>query len=391
MSTNSSSAWNPRFAEPRSAYLHVPFCRHRCGYCNFTLVAGREDLVPSYLSALDRELSELKTVREIDTLFLGGGTPSHLAPESLRQLIAIARRWFRLAEGYEFSIEANPLDITPERLATLQEGGVTRISLGIQSLQDTTLEALDRDHRRGDVERAMSLARAAIPALAVDLIFGAPGQTLASWQSDLERVLALRLDHVSVYGLTYERGTRFWSRMARGQIQRCLEDQERAMYEWAIDRLTAAGYEHYEVSNFARAGFRCRHNEAYWTGRTYYAAGPGAAKHVDGRREVNHRSTTNYLRRVLSGQSPVAESELLSPEESARERFVFGLRRLDGISQRAFARETGFEVASLFGEALDRFADQGFLDCSGGNIKLTRAGLIVSDALWPDLLHPTTP
>lgn len=389
MSTNNTIIRNPRFESPRSAYIHVPFCRHRCGYCNFTLVARRDDLIDQYLMAIDRELSQLKTPRAIDTLFFGGGTPTHLPPASLRNLIATVRQWFPLASDYEFSVEANPLDITPERIAVLQGGGVTRLSLGVQSFHDRWLQLLERDHRETQLAEIISLAKRSFAAVSLDLIYGLPDQTLDDWRSDVEIALRFAPQHLSVYGLTFERGTSFWSRLQRDELRRCPEERELNMYELAIEMLTAANYEHYEVSNFARPGFRCRHNESYWTGRTYYAAGPGAARHIDGRREVNHRSTTTYLRRVLSGESPVAESENLTREESARERFVFGLRRLAGIDVEGFVQEVGLEIKDLFGQSLERFIAMGFLEHAGNCLRLTRSGLLISDAMWPELLNPS--
>lgn len=390
---------DPRFQPPRAAYLHVPFCRHRCGYCNFTLLAGRDDLMEAYLEALQRELSGLQSPREVDTLFIGGGTPTHLPAPQLDRLLEIALRWFPLARAGELTVEANPVDVTPARLGVLARRGVTRISLGVQSFADAKLHVLERDHRRDQIERAFGLARQAIAEVSLDLIFGAPGETLAVWQDDLASALALGPDHLSTYGLTFERGTRFWSRYRRGELRPPGEDEELQMYETAIDRLTEAGFRHYEVSNFARidpagepaggepAGDRrCRHNEVYWTGRTYYAAGPGAARFVDGRREVNHRSTTTYLKRVLNGQSPVAESELLDPEAAARERLVFSLRRLEGLQPRRFADETGYSIESLCGDVMRHLVEQGLVVATGDRLRLTRAGLLVSDAIWPRIL-----
>jgi oxygen-independent coproporphyrinogen-3 oxidase len=223
--------------------------------------------------------------------------------------------------------------------------------------------------------------------VSLDLIFGVPGETLDDWRRDLDAALALSPDHVSTYGLTFEKGTAFWNRLSHGQLSRVDEDLERQMYELAIDTLTAAGFEHYEVSNFARPGHRCRHNENYWLGRPYFAVGPGAARFIGGKREMNHRSTTTYISRVLAGQSPVAESEQLGPEDSASERLVFALRRLEGIDTDAFAAATGFSVEQLGGEALPRLIDQGFLSLDSRRLKLTRAGLLISDAIWPQFLR----
>jgi oxygen-independent coproporphyrinogen-3 oxidase len=385
---------NPRFQPPRAAYIHVPFCRHRCGYCNFTVLAGRDDLTGAYLEALERELSWLNSPREVETLFIGGGTPTHLSGERLDQLLKIVLHWFPLTATGELTVEANPVDMTTERAEILQQHGVTRLSLGVQSFDDGKLQVLERDHRRADIEHAFQLARSVVSSVSLDLIFGVPGESIQTWQNDLESALALRPDHLSTYGLTFERGTQFWSRLNKGQLQRADEELEGTMYERAIDLLTEAGFNHYEVSNFARvdhrsvsdADRRCRHNEVYWTGRTYYAAGPGAARFVDGRREVNHRSTTTYLKRVLAGQSPVAESEVLDAESAARERLVFGMRRLQGVEKSRFASETGFSVETLCGNVMRQLIEQGAIIEEDNCLRLTRSGLLVSDAIWPKIL-----
>lgn len=371
---------------PRAAYVHVPFCRRRCGYCNFTVVAARDDLVADYLRAVELELRQLQKQHEVDTLFFGGGTPTQLSPAALDRLCRLAREWFPLAAGYEFSVEANPADLNEDRLAVLQGAGVNRLSLGGQSFDDRKLEALERDHRSRQLQRTLDRCRPPFASLALDLIFAVPGETLATWTADLRAAVAASVDHISTYGLTYEKGAAFWGRRQRGLLQPVDEELERAMYEAAIDVLTAAGLEHYEVSNFARPGHRCRHNEVYWRGQSYFAAGPGAARYVDGWREMNHRGTTTYLKRILAGQSPVAERERLPPSEAARERLVFGLRMLEGVERSSFAAETGFEIDALVGPALRRFVDQGLLEDTGGRVRLTRAGLPVSDALWPEFL-----
>jgi oxygen-independent coproporphyrinogen-3 oxidase len=222
------------------------------------------------------------------------------------------------------------------------------------------------------------------------LIFAAAGETLDVWRADLAAAVALGPDHVSTYGLTLERGTPFWKRLLDGEIGRLDDELEREMYLTAIDTLTAAGYEHYEVSNFARPGHRCRHNETYWTGEPYWAVGPGAARYVEGRREMNHRSTTTWLKRVLAGQSPVAESETLAPEDRAREHLVFALRRLEGMERSTFAERTGFEVDALVGERLGRFVEQGMLADEAGRIRLTRddLALLFARVIGPRSVRP---
>jgi oxygen-independent coproporphyrinogen-3 oxidase len=377
-------------ATPRSAYIHVPFCVHRCGYCNFTLIANRPDLVDRYLLALERELSWLGSPQPVETLFIGGGTPTYLSPHELERLMQIVLMWFRPLEGYEFSVEANPSGLDVDRIAVLARHGVTRISLGAQSFDRSKLRMLERDHTATDIRRSVDLARRRLRSVSLDLIFGAPGETLASWRYDLDAALGLSPDHASTYGLTYERGTTFWGRRLRGELKSLDEEAERAMYAEAIDRLTAGGFEHYEVSNFARPGRRCRHNEVCWAGRPYFAAGPGAARYIGGRRELNHRSTTTWMARVMAGRSPVAEAEELSAEDRAREALVLGLRRLEGVSRDQFARSTGFEIDRIVAQPLARYVNLGMLCDRDGRVQLTREGLFVSDAIWPDLLSSQT-
>ncbi len=373
--------------EPRAAYIHVPFCARRCGYCNFTLVAGRGDLIEPYLTALERELSWLGEPREVETLFFGGGTPTQLRGPQLERLLALVRRWHPPTAGYEWSVEANPADVDRDCVRILAEQGVTRVSLGAQSFSAEKLRLLERDHLPADIHRAVALVRDAGMSVAIDLIFGVPGETAAAWQADLDTALALEPDHVSTYGLTFERGTTFWNRLAHGQLAKLDEELERDLFARAIDTLATAGFEHYEISNFARPGRRCRHNEAYWAGEQYFAAGPGATRYIDGTRESNHRSTTTYLKRVLAGQSPVAERECLAPEDRARELLVFGLRRMEGVARIWFTRRTGYSLDELGGKPLQRHLAMGLLEDTGEQIRLTRAGLFVSDALWPDFLR----
>ena len=371
---------------PRAAYVHVPFCRHRCGYCNFTLVAGRSDLIGDYLRAIELELRLLDGPREVDTLYFGGGTPTFLPLDDLRRLAECVLASHPLAADYEWTVEANPADINEKMIATLADLGVTRLSLGGQSFRHEMLRILERDHEPDDVVQAVRLAHNAGLQVALDLIFAKPGETLAQWQAELDTALSLGADHISTYGLTFERGTAFWIRRLTGELVEASEELQREMYSAAIERLIASGLEHYEVSNFARPGRRSRHNETYWSGASYFAVGPGAARYVDGVRETNHRSTTTYLKRVLAGESPVAERERLDSEVRARELLVFGLRRLEGVRRGEFAVRSGFEIDQLITRPLVKFVSLGLLADDGHRVRLTRDGLYVSDALWPEML-----
>jgi oxygen-independent coproporphyrinogen-3 oxidase len=380
---------------PRHAYVHVPFCRHRCGYCDFTLLAGRDDLMERYYAAVARELERIAGGAEsgdgsaclkLDTLYLGGGTPSHLGPAGLRRLFAILRERLRPAAGAEVSLEANPLDVTAELVAAAREFGLTRVSLGSQSLDAATLQALDRDHEPDDVRRAAGLLHDAGLVVSLDLMTAAPGQSLAAVEADLAAAVALAPEHVSVYCLTWEQGTAFAAARRRGELAAAPEELERAMFEAAIDRLEAAGYEHYEVSNFARPGHRCRHNEAYWDCRPWEAVGPGAAR-FDGRtRTTNHRSTTTWIKRVLGGEDYTGDVDAMSAEEAARERLVVGLRRRAGVDREAFRAASGCDLDTVAGQAVARWVRAGLASDDGESVKLTRAGLLVSDTLWADVL-----
>jgi oxygen-independent coproporphyrinogen-3 oxidase len=378
----------PSLPPPRAAYVHVPFCRHRCGYCNFTLIAGRDDLIDGYLAALERELAALELPRPVDTIFLGGGTPSHLNPGQLERLLTLIRGWFPPAPGYEFSVEANPSDIDAARLAAMVAGGVTRLSLGVQSFAPAKLKLLERDHTPAVARAAVEQAKLAGLAVSLDLIFAAPGETIDAWHRDLDEALTLEPDHLSLYGLTFERGTAYWSRLQKGELASQDEETERLMYLAAIDRLAAAGFEQYEISNFARPGRRCRHNETYWAARGYHAAGPGAARYVDGVRETNHRSTTTWLQRINAGKSPVADREQLATEDRAREALVLGLRRvIDGVDRRAFTAEFGYEIDALGGAELPKLLAANLLEDRDGRLRLTREGLLLADWIWSKFLR----
>ena len=370
---------------PRAAYLHVPFCRHRCGYCNFSVVAGRDDLIKRYLAAIDRELARLDRPA-VDTVFIGGGTPTHLAPEALERLLSTVRRRLDLSPAAEWSVEANPEDITAEKLEVLQRLGVNRVSLGVQSFHADKLHVLERGHRGDSAAAAIEQTSATIPNVSIDLIFAAPGESLAVWRSDLQRALSLPITHLSTYALTIEKGTSFWSRHRRGELQPASEPEELEMYELARRRAAARGMRQYEISSFAAEGAACQHNLAYWRGRGWYAAGPGAARFVGGRREVNHRSTTAYLRRIETERSPVAESEPISVSEYARERAAFGIRVLEGIDLQQLQQETGCDLRQLCGEAIERSLGAGLLSGDDHRLRLTERGIRFADSVAADLL-----
>ncbi len=364
----------------------MPFCAHRCGYCDFTVAAGKDHLAAEYVHALEIELTSLEHPREVTTLFIGGGTPTHLDARRLDQLLTLVTNWFPLPPGYEFSVEANPAGLDAEKIDVLAAHGVNRVSLGVQSFDSQVLQTLERDHDAEDVANAVALLSQRIPNFSLDLIFGVPGQSLELWHETLNRAVALEPVHLSTYGLTFEKGTTFWSRRAKGRLIQAPEELEREMYAVAMDELPRHGFEQYELSNFAKPGFRCRHNETYWAALPYYGFGPGAARYLNGRRETNHRSFTTWLSRVQSGESPVGDVDELSPADRARETLVVGLRRMAGVERAAFRATSGFELDDIAGPAIARQCASGLLESAGSSIRLTREGKFLADSVIVDCL-----
>jgi oxygen-independent coproporphyrinogen-3 oxidase len=388
MSSRPSTAETPPWLWPRAAYIHVPFCAHHCGYCDFAIATGQDHLIELYLDALAAELAQLGEPQPVRTLFLGGGTPTHLTPAQLERLLSVILRWLPLDAGNEseFSIECNPDTLTAEKIAVLADHGVNRVSLGAQSFHADTLAVLERAHDPGEIARAVERVRRRIDNVSLDLIFGVPGQTEDLWRDDLARALALEPDHLSTYGLTYEKGTPLWKRWQRGQLRALDEDAELTLYALAIDTLETAGFEHYEISNFARPGRRCRHNETYWANEAYFGFGMGAARYVLGRRELNTRDLQRYIRQALSGESVTWQSEELPPSQRARETMAVQLRRTEGIDRAAFRMQTGFDLDTVAGAALAQHGDQGFLADDGRSVRLTRRGKYVADTVIERLL-----
>src|SRR5262245_52309367 len=371
----------PPWLWPRAAYVHVPFCAQHCGYCDFAVAAGQDYLIDLYLEALGDELARLDGPAAVDTVFIGGGTPTHLSPRQLERLLALVNSQLPLRRDGEFSVEANPDGLTPEKVVVLADHGVNRVSLGVQSFHEEFLSRLDRGHGPEHVQPAVERIRARIGNVSLDLIFAVPGQTPGEWAADLTAALGLEPDHVSTYGLTYEKGTPLWKRRERGEVRAVSEDDELAMYVGAMDRLSAAGFEQYEVSNFARPGRRCRHNETYWANEAYFGFGVGAARFVMGRREVNCRNTEDYIRRVLAGESPTFQTEQLPQGDAARETAAVQLRRAAGVIRSRFREQTGSDFDDLTRGRAGLLVAEGLRQDDGAAVRLTRRGRCVADAL----------
>lgn len=325
-------------------YIHIPYCEAKCHYCDFNSYAGREREFEAMAEALLLDLDHATRAlpdafpRPLKSIFIGGGTPSVMPGPAVARLLGLARERLGFAPDVEITSEANPGSLSADWLDTMMAAGLNRLSLGVQSLDDEELRLLGRVHTRRVAEEAMALARrAGIKSLSIDLIFGLPHQTAERWRRNLGAMLDLAADHLSMYGLIVEEGTPFARQQAEGRLHVPDDDVQAQMYELAHQKATARGYSQYEISNYARPGHRCRHNEMYWRNETYLGVGPGAVSYIDGWRVTRCRRPAEYVRRVRAGKTLVAEAERLSPLQALAETIMLGLRTAEGVDLEALA------------------------------------------------------
>jgi putative oxygen-independent coproporphyrinogen III oxidase len=376
---------------PRSSvlgfYLHVPFCVQRCHYCSFNTAPMEAGQMDPYLSALHGELDLLGALgwaREVTlgTVFLGGGTPSLLEPDALAAVLDHLRACWAAAPGAEITVECNPESVTRERLERYRAAGVTRVSLGVQALDDAILATLGRLHDARGARAAFDAAReAGFDDVSVDLMYGLPGLAVDAWTAGVERVLDWRPDHVSAYALTLDGG----SPWGAGGVQNLPEEDTVVAQYWALARATAErGFEHYEVSNYARPGHRARHNLGYWRAAEYLAAGPGACGFVGDVRYGNIKPLARWRAAIGNGTLPVETAERLTPRQRLAERLILGLRTSDGVPMAWLDERMAGEAA--LGRRIEEWQRAGHLRFDGGHARLTESGFLVSDALFVDLL-----
>lgn len=375
-------------SRPTGLYIHVPFCETKCGYCDFYSVAMK-DRDPGPL--VDRIVRELKQRTaglsgRIQTIFIGGGTPTILPVGPLRQLLEAVSACVDRDQLEEYTVEANPATVDDDKACLLAGSGVTRVSMGAQSFFPAELETLERLHTPDDIAPSVAtLRRNGIAQLNIDLIFGIPGQTIATWSESLRRAIELEPDHIACYGLTFEPGTRLTAMHHAGRLRSCDEDLEAEMFFQTIDVLHRAGYRQYETSNFARPGCECRHNLIYWRNQDYIGVGPSAAGCVDGRRYKNIADIAGYVRLIDERSYAEAESESIQGETLMLELLMMQLRLAEGLSTEDFKRRTGVDPRSLFAAALGPLVDRGMLRVSETHIALTRAGRLIADRVLRDL------
>jgi oxygen-independent coproporphyrinogen-3 oxidase len=349
-----------------------------------------EQVMPRYARAVESELATLVRQEQetpIETVFAGGGTPTILPTELLIPLFDAIRKKFSLAAEAEISIEANPGTVTRESLARLRQAGINRISLGIQSFNDSELGKLGRRYRTGVARQAVMAAKAAgFDNLSIDLIYGVPGQLPATWRQTLEESLSYVPQHLSCYQLTIEDGTPFAEMMERGDLDLPGEEDIEMMDEMTVEVCRSAGLRHYEISNFAQPGRECRHNINYWRNGDYYAVGSGAVSCISGRRQRRTEDPVAYCRMVENGRSPVIEEENLDRETSFRESVVIGMRMLTGISRADLVARYGMDVQDCYGGLLDRLQDGGLVELSPTHLRLTDYGRRVANTVLAELV-----
>lgn len=380
---------------PFGIYLHVPFCVRKCRYCDFVTYAGRNALIPAYVDALvaDIETAPRRWIGDlprVSSVFWGGGTPSLLPPESFARIHDAIERvfgWQTDRAGTEITIEANPETVDQEYWRVAHDGGVNRVSLGVQSFQDAGLRALDRDHDAATIAHAVDMARrTGIVEVSLDLIFGWAGQTGTDWQADLAAALALAPQHLSLYALTIEEGSALAADIARGRVPAPDDDRQADFYEGAVAILTAAGYEGYEISNWAfrapgtpSGTNRSRHNSLYWRNGEYLGFGVGAHSHFRGQRFGNGRLVRRYIEASQTDLVSPAFIETIDPPTAMAETMMLGLRLSEGISRAAFRARHGRTLDEVYGTQLAGLAPLGVLNDNGQSVRLTPRGRLVAN------------
>lgn len=388
---------SPAFRPARSLYLHIPFCFHKCHYCDFYSLVDTRDRQEAFTERLIRELAALSpwaSGAPLETIFVGGGTPSLLRPALWARLLEALDRSFDLsvirAGRGEFTVECNPETVSAELMDHLRAGGVDRVSLGAQSFQPGHLKTLERWHNPVNVDKALGLARAAgIPRQSLDLIFAIPGQTVAEWRSDLSAAIDLGTEHLSCYSLTYEPGTAMTARLRRGEFTPAEEDLELEMQEEALSLLRSRGLDRYEVSNFARPGRECRHNLAYWRQRDWLAAGPSASAHVAGHRWKNIPRLDDYLTISDDGLAPITDHETPDAARAVSERLMTGLRLREGVEFGPVLADAAAARAGAADRLLrtaERLSATGLLRVDGPVWALTDRGILIADSITVDFM-----
>ena len=376
-------------ADKLGIYIHIPFCRSKCDYCDFYSLAGRDDRMDQYQKALlshIRETAPLAQDFPVDTIYIGGGTPSYYGAKRLKELLGVIRKLYKVEKDAEVTVECNPDSVDVKSLKILRKAGVNRLSMGMQSANACELERIHRIHTPQQVNEAATAARkAGFTNLSLDLIYGLPGQTMDSWKATVEHALSLIPQHLSCYGLKVEEGTPLAARVAQGEVLPD-DDQQADLYLWTVGRLERAGYPQYEISNFAKPGFASRHNLRYWLTQPYIGFGPGAHSDFGGRRYSFVRDLDAYIQGVLQGGDIIDESEIIPKRERCGEYLMLRLRTVQGINEQEY-RSTYFMDFAPLQARLEQFRAQGWAEQTDGRWNFTPKGFLLSNQLIGDLLE----
>jgi oxygen-independent coproporphyrinogen-3 oxidase len=371
-------------------YVHIPFCKYRCSYCDFATFAGQDDQIAAYVDALLAELrlrSDGRRMRLARTLFFGGGTPSHLPSEFLARIIEQLAGCYFFTPGMEVTLESNPGTLSMAHLAALRSAGINRLSIGVQSLNDQMLRSLDRIHTAAEALAAIRLGKkAGFRSVNADLIFGLPGQTTGDWRRTLHGVVAEAPDHISAYGLIVEPGTLLKRQVDRRRVTLPSDDDAATMYEYLQDYLGSSGYVQYEISNWARPGHACAHNLIYWRHDPYLGLGLSAHSYLDGRRFANVRGLQGYIRRLQHNRLPTASTEVIDAARARADATMVGLRLTEGIHVDSFNRRFGGDFLTDHAEPLTRLRALGLLEQENGYVRLTGAGMLLANQVWMEFL-----
>lgn len=369
-------------------YIHIPFCTSKCPYCDFYSLPGASDADQKlFLECLRREINGLKKGFRPTSIFIGGGTPTALSEDYLRELLSIISGRVDLSQIREWSCEINPGTLTPEKMELLVSSGVNRASLGAQTFHQRHLQKLGRSHNSNQSREATKLIRSAgIGNLNIDVMHSIPGETVADLRSDIEETLKLEPEHISLYNLSIESGTVFEEQLTKKQLSELPEQEQREQYYTARSLLRRAGYQHYEISNYSRPNLECRHNLLYWSGGEYIGCGPAAHSHWMGERWHNPSDLREYSEHLLRGASPAKGHERLAPRAKARETLVMSLRLLRGVERDQFREKTGFDYRELCGNSLDWLAEKGWVEEQGNTLRLAESALFISDTIFAELI-----
>lgn len=374
-------------AHPNALYIHIPFCARKCNYCDFNSVIQGTKIIDNYLHALGKELHALQERYVFKTVYIGGGTPSVLTEIQLEKLLHSVVRCVPVSEAEEYTVEVNPGTLTEKKVALLKEYFVNRISLGVQSFQDSLLKLLGRIHSGDDARNAFALLRMhGFKNINIDLIFGCPNQTLEDWEEDLKKAVELNPEHISTYALTYEEGTPLTVDLKNDVIHRLDESTELEMYKTAINYLMRSGYDHYEISNFAKEGCECRHNRVYWENKGYAGIGAGAYSFIDGVRASNAKDVLKYIDGIHENKNGKYFRECLQLDQFASETVIMSLRLRQGISNTDFFERFGYRLEEQFGTRIDRLKKDGLISYENERLKLTEKGLFIADTVMTEFV-----